>query len=477
MYPNVQLFIDGVWKDGAERETLEVLNPASGEAIGSVAVARLADLDEALAAAARGFALWRRVSVYDRYRILRRAGDFLRERVEPIARLITLEQGKPFTEAKGETAFAADIIDWIAEEGRRVYGRIVPSRNLDVDQRVLKTPVGPVAAFTPWNFPINQAVRKLAAALITGNSVILKGPEETPASVAELVRCFADAGVPAGVVGLVYGVPAEISGHLIPHPVIRKISFTGSTPVGKELAALAGRHMKRATMELGGHAPVIVCADADVTRAARALAGAKTRNAGQVCISPTRFLVHESIHDAFLATFSEALTAIRVGNGLEPGIQMGPLANPRRLAAMADLVADAVGRGARVTAGGTRIGNAGYFFRPTALADVAPDSRILNEEPFGPIAPVARFGTLDEAIAEANRLPWGLAAYAYTDSAKTIQRLSEEVEAGMISINHQGLALPETPFGGIKDSGQGSEGGSEILEAYVETRFVTTLLH
>ncbi len=473
MYPDVLLLIDGVWTKAEGGRSLPVANPATGETNGTVAHASRGDLDRALAAADKGFRVWRKISAYDRAKVMRKAADLLRERVDAIARLMTLEQGKPLAEAKGETLAGADVIDWFAEEARRAYGRVVPARAEGIYQLVLKEPVGPVAAFAPWNFPINQVVRKVSAALAAGCSIIVKAPEETPASPAELLRCFVDAGVPAGVVNLVFGVPAEISEYLIPHPVIRKISFTGSTAVGKQLAALAGAHMKRVTMELGGHAPAIVFADADLDAASKILSTNKLRNAGQVCVSPTRFLVQEAVYDAFVEQFTARIKAAKVGDGLAAGTTMGPLANPRRIAAMEAFIGDAVQRGATLRTGGNRIGNKGNFFEPTVLTDVPKDARIMNEEPFGPVAVISRFATFDEVVAEANRLPFGLASYAYTRSAKTANAIAASVEAGMMSINHHGLALPEVPFGGVKDSGYGSEGGLEAIEAYLNTKFVS----
>jgi succinate-semialdehyde dehydrogenase / glutarate-semialdehyde dehydrogenase len=386
---------------------------------------------------------------------------------------MTTEQGKPLAEARIEIAGAADVIEWFAEEGRRAYGRLIPARGDGIYQMVVREPVGVVAGFTPWNFPISQAVRKISAALAAGCAFILKGPEETPASCAELVRAYVDAGVPAGVVQLVFGVPAEISEYLIPHPVVRKISFTGSTAVGKHLAALAGLHMKRATMELGGHGPAIVCNDADLDHAVKILSSNKFRNAGQVCVSPTRFLVQRDVYEPFVERFVQAAKEIKVGNGLDAGTTMGPLANGRRVAAMEGFVTDAVQKGAKLRTGGKRIGNKGYFFEPTVLTDIAPEARVMHEEPFGPLALMIPFTTVDEAIAEANRLPYGLAAYAYTRSTATSARLGSAIESGMVSINHHGLALPETPFGGVKDSGYGSEGGVEGLEPYLATKFIT----
>lgn len=472
-YPNTQLMIAGQWQDAADGRTLPVFNPATGEEIGRVAHAGIADLDRALAAAQTGFETWRDISALERSKTMRRAALLMRERADRIASLLTREQGKPLAEAKMETLAAADIIEWFADEGMRVYGRIVPSRNLAVRQMVLKDPVGPVAAFTPWNFPINQAVRKVGAALAAGCSIIVKAAEETPAAPAELIRAFVDAGVPSGAIGLVYGNPAEISGYLIPHPVIRKISFTGSTVVGKQLAALAGQHMKRVTMELGGHAPVIVAEDADIELAVKSAGAAKFRNAGQVCIAPTRFLVHESIRGDFIAALAGYAQGLKVGDGLAEGTQMGPLANPRRISAMTEVMQDAVKQGATVATGGARIGETGNFFAPTVLVDVPLDAKVFNDEPFGPVAAVRSFNTLEEAIAEANRLPYGLAGYAFTRSLKNAHLLSQRVEVGMLWINQPALPSAEMPFGGLKDSGYGSEGGPEALETYLNTRAIS----
>ena len=473
MYPDVNLFIDGKWTPAEGGKTIDVYNPATNEVIGKVACAGKADLDRALAAADRGFKLWRKVSAYERSKIMRRAADLMRERADTIAEVLSVEQGKPFAESKMEVLSSADLIDWFAEEGRRTYGRIVPARATGITQLVIKEPVGPVAAFTPWNFPVSQAVRKIGAALATGCSIIVKPPEETPGSPAFLGDIFKDAGLPDGVLNLVYGNPPEISGYLVPHPVIRKVSFTGSVPVGKHLAALAGQHMKRATMELGGHAPAMVFDDADIDHAAATLAGSKFRNAGQVCVSPTRFLIQEGSYDRFLGKFVEHAKAVKVGDGLADGTRMGPLVNERRLEAVEKLINDAVSDGARIETGGKRIGNKGSYFEPTVLTGLRPDMRIMNEEPFGPVALVMPFKSFDDVVAEANRLPFGLAAYAFAKSSKTITDLSAEIETGMLTVNHLGLALPEVPFGGIKDSGYGSEGGSEALEAYLITKFVT----
>jgi len=475
-YPDTRLFIAGEWLDAADGRTLAVLNPANGKEIGRVAHAGRADLDAALAAAQKGFETWREMAPAARSKIMRGAAGLMRARAGEIARVLTQEQGKPLAEAEGEAKAAADIIEWFAEEGFRVYGRIVPSRgNLAIRQMVLKDPVGPVAAFTPWNFPINQVVRKVGAALAAGCSMLVKAPEETPGAPAALIRAFADAGLPPGVLGLVYGDPAEISSYLIPHPVIRKITFTGSTPVGKQLAALAGQHMKRVTMELGGHAPVIVAEDADVALAVKTAGAAKFRNAGQVCISPTRFLVHKSIAAEFAAAMAAHAQKLTVGDGLAEGTQMGPLANPRRLTAMSAFTRDAVERGATMLAGGERIGDSGNFWKPTVLADVPREAKVFNDEPFGPIAAIRTFETLDDAITEANRLPYGLAGYAFTRSLRNADLLTRRLELGMLWINMPAMPSAEMPFGGVKDSGYGSEGGPEALEAYLNVRAVAVM--
>ena len=472
MYPDVALFIDGAWGAG-QGAPLPVLNPATGEAIGTVAHAKPADLDRALAAAQRGLAQWRHSTGFERARVLRRAAALLRERAERIAELMTLEQGKVIAEARQEVERGAETCDWMAGEAQRIEGRTIGARAGNISQAVLKQPIGVVAAFTPWNFPINQMVRKLTGALAAGCAIIVKGPEETPACCAELVRALADAGVVAGAMNLVYGTPAEISEYLIPQSAVRKVSFTGSTAVGKQLAALAGRHMKPVTMELGGHAPVLIFEDADIEAAARALCGNKFRCSGQSCINPTRFLIEQRVYERFIEAFVATARDLRVGDGLDPASTMGPVANVRRLQAMEALTADAVQQGARLRLGGHRIGERGYFFEPTVLSDVPLSARAMNEEPFGPIALMRSVNGLHEAIAEANRLAYGLAAYAFTRSAASARAVIEGVQSGMVSINHFGLGTPETPFGGVRDSGYGFEGGSEAIEAYLQPRFVS----
>jgi succinate-semialdehyde dehydrogenase/glutarate-semialdehyde dehydrogenase len=472
-YPNTELFINGKWRAAISNDWLDVINPATEESVGKVAVAQISDLDEALDAANAAFKLWRNTPPFARYKIMRRAADLLRERADSVAKIMTIEQGKPIAEAKGETMLGADTIDWYAEEGRRAYGRVIPSQLANVNQIIIKEPVGPVAAFSPWNFPINQAVRKISGAVAAGCSIILKGPEDTPASCAELVRAFADAGIPDGVINLVYGVPADISNYLIPHPIIKKISFTGSTAVGKELAALAARHMKLSTMELGGHAPAIVFNDADLAAALDVLTTQKFRNAGQVCVAPTRFLIQDELYEKFVDGYVQLAKKVQLGNGLETSTSMGPLAHDRRLAAVEELVQDAVDLGAKIHCGGQRPKNVGYFYPPTVLTGVPKSARMMNEEPFGPVIPISSFTTVDEVLEEANRLPYGLSAYAYTASSETADRVGREIESGIIGINHHGQPAIETPFGGVQDSGQGKENGSEGLESYMHSKLIS----
>lgn len=470
---HTRLFIDGAWTDSADGRQFDVFDPATGRVVGTASHAGLPDLIRAVDAAARGFDSWRRISAFDRSKMLRSAADGLRARAESIARTLTIEEGKPLAESRAEILGSADMIDWFAEEARRTYGRVIPARAEGVYQLILKEPVGPVAAFSPWNFPVSLSVRKVAAALAAGCPVILKGAEETPAACGELVRAFQEAGLPPGVLNLVFGTPAQISEFLIPHPIIRKVSFTGSTTVGRQLAALAGRYIKRISLELGGHAPVVVFDDADVDAAAKSLVALKYRNAGQVCIAPTRFLVQRGVFDRFVATFTETAAAIRVGSGLEADTTMGPLAHERRLEAVGCLVADAIENGAELQIGGDRVGSSGFFFAPTVLTCAPARARVMNEEPFGPVAAITPFNAFDEAVQEANRLPYGLAAFAYTKSTRTATLIASAIESGMVTINHHGFALPEVPFGGVKDSGYGSEGGPEAIESYLISKFVS----
>jgi succinate-semialdehyde dehydrogenase / glutarate-semialdehyde dehydrogenase len=472
-YPELSLLIDGEWLPAGARRTVPVLNPATGETLGELPLATSADLDRALAAAQRAWPVWRATPPQERGRILRQAATLLRERREEIARIATLEEGKSIHETRIELTISAEIFEWYAEEGRRAYGRVLPQRTPGVRLTVVREPVGPVAGFAPWNFPLGNPARKLGAALGAGCSVICKPAEETPGSALAIARALVDAGVPSGVIAVVFGVPSEVSTQLINSPVIRAITFTGSIPVGKQLAAMAAAGMKRTTMELGGHAPVLVFDDVDVDAVLDLAVSAKYRNAGQVCVSPTRFYVHEAIFDRFVAGFAARARQWPVGNGLDEKNRMGPLAHDRRLPAVDALVQDAVAAGARLLAGGAALPGPGYFYAPTVLADVPETARIMNEEPFGPVAVINRFSDFDEVIRLANRLPYGLAAYAFTQSAKRVNLLGERIEAGMIGINSFTIAMPEAPFGGVKESGHGSEEGIEGLDACLVTKFIT----
>ena len=473
MYANLELFIGGKWLNGDGRKGEDVINPATEKPLARLPHATTADLDQALEAAKKGLAIWRATAAYDRAKIMRKAADLMRERHDAISKILVQEQGKVYPEARAEVITSADIIDWYAEEGRRAYGRIVPGRGKGLRQIVTQEPVGIVAAFTPWNFPTLTPARKIGGALAAGCSLILKASEETPGACVEMVRCFADAGLPAGVLNLVFGVPATISEHLIAKDDVRKISFTGSIPVGKQLAALAAKGMKRATMELGGHSPVVVFADADPEKSADTIAAFKYRNAGQVCISPTRFYVQEASYNRFVARFTEYAKGIKLGDGLEKGNTMGPMANARRIDTMEKFVNDAKQRGGKIVTGGNRRGNQGYFFEPTVITDVPDDSKIMTEEPFGPLAPVVPFKTFDEVVERANSLPYGLAAYAFTGSAQTANLIGDALQSGMVGVNSIAISTPETPFGGVKESGYGSEGGIEGLQAYLNTKFIS----
>jgi succinate-semialdehyde dehydrogenase/glutarate-semialdehyde dehydrogenase len=473
MYADLKMLLDGEWTNGANGRREPVIDPATEQTLGELPLAEREDLDRALDAARRNQKPWAATPPAERGRILRKAAEIMRAKADEIARQVTREEGKVLAEARAETLIGADIIEWYAEEGRRTYGRIVPGANPDVRFLVIKEPVGPVAAFTPWNFPVVTPARKIGGALAAGCTLIIKPSEETPAGALAIARALEEAGLPRGVLNLVFGVPAEVSEHVIASDVIKKISFTGSIPVGKHLAKLAAEGMKRATMELGGHAPVIVFDDVNVEKAATMSVAGKYRNAGQVCISPTRFFVHDKVYKSFVTAFAEKAAALKVGNGLEDGVQMGPLANDRRLEAVDGFVKEAVECGAELKTGGQRIGNQGYFYAPTVLAEVPEEARVMNDEPFGPIAPIVRFTDFDDLVERANRLPYGLASYAFTSSTETATRISNALQAGMVGVNHFVISTPETPFGGVKESGYGSEGGVEGLEAYLATKLVS----
>lgn len=473
MYPELSLYINGEFISAEGRVTRTVYNPASLDTLGQLPLADIADLEHAVTAAQTAFATWRHVSPLERSQILRQAAVLLRERAGAIAHAITLDNGKPLPEAVGEVQGSAEQAEWHAEEGRRIYGRVVPPRQRDVRQLVVREPVGVCAAFSPWNFPLNQAMRKVAAAIAAGCTIVLKGPEESPSAIVALAHALHDAGLPPGVFNAVWGKPAQVSEFLIGSPAVRQVSFTGSVPVGKQLASLTALQMKRFTMELGGHSPVLVFDDADVDRAATMLARYKVRNAGQVCVSPSRFYVQQGVYNRFLDVFCETIAATRVGNGLEAGVQMGPLIHQGRVQVMEKFVGDAHARGARVLAGGQPIGGAGHFFMPTVVADASDESMLMTQEPFGPIAPVASFRDMDDVLRRANSLPFGLASYVFTESIKTSTAVANGLEAGMVNINHFGMAPSELPFGGVKESGIGSEGGTETFDSYLVTKMIT----
>ncbi len=475
MYPQLSLYIDGEFIQGGGRKEQDVINPATDQVLGKLPHASRADLDRALAAAQTAFESWRHTSPMERSKILRKVAELARERAKDIGANITLDQGKPLAEAVGEVTATSEHAEWHAEECRRIYGRVIPARTPGVRNLVLREPVGVVAAFSPWNFPFNQAIRKMTAAIGAGCTIIIKGPEDAPSAVVALAQLFHDAGLPKGCVNVVWGVPGEVSDYLIRSPIVRKITFTGSVPVGKQLAGLAASLMKRSTMELGGHAPVIVCDDADIDAAVKMLVPFKFRNAGQVCISPTRFYVQDGVYKKFVDAFVGQTERIKVGDGSSADTRMGPLAMQRRVTAVAGFVDDAKSRGAKVLTGGSAFGDQGNFFAPTVIADAPDDSMLMTEEPFGPVAGMVRFTSLDEVMKRANALPFGLAGYAFTTNTKASTYIQNNLEVGMLSINHIALALSETPFGGIKDSGYGSEGGSETFDGYLNTKFITQL--
>ncbi|SFG85955.1 NAD-dependent succinate-semialdehyde dehydrogenase [Pseudomonas sp. NFACC45] len=476
MYKDIGLFINGEWiYPHDDKPCIDIINPSTHQKLGRLACAQLGDLDHALKVAQQAFLKWRACSAEERSKVLYEAYRIILSEAESIAARMTLDQGKPLAEALAEVRFCAEHAKWHAEECKRLYGRLIPARNPKVRQLVVKRPVGVCCAFTPWNFPFNQAIRKVCAALGAGCTLILKGPEEAPSAVAALADIFHRAGLPEGCLNLVWGHPEQISSYLIDSPVIAKVSFTGSIAVGKKLAAQAGAKMKRVSMELGGHAAVIVCASSDIDKVCTLLVEAKFRNAGQICISPSRFYVHESVMDKFVSTLLDKTCKVKVGDGMDPETKMGPLCNERQIKRLQDLIDDSLAEGASLLTGGSRMDRPGNYFQPTVLANVPASARLMQEEPFGPVIPVNTFDDLDTVIELANALPYGLAAYGFSEDRQECAKLIEGLEAGMISINHYGLGMPETPFGGIKESGYGSEGGMETYDNYLSTVFVSEL--
>ena len=472
-YTRLGLYIDGQWLEGGGRSAEKVIDPATGDTLGYLPHASIADLDNALAAAQRAFPAWSALPAFQRGRILKKAADLVRDRLEAIARILTLEQGKPIAESRIEVALTADIFEWMAEEGRRAYGRVVPSRDPSLHWTVVQEPVGVVAAFSPWNFPGTSPSRKMAGPLAAGCCCILKASEETPGTAIALTRALHDAGLPPGVFNLVFGVPSEVSNYLIASPIVRKVTFTGSTAVGRHLAGLAAAGLKSCTMELGGHAPVIVFDDADLERTVKLAVASKYRNGGQVCVSPSRIFVQEKLYDRFVTMFTEATKQVSVGSGLDEKNVMGPLANPRRLESISAFVEDARQRGATVHTGGKRMPGSGFFWEPTVVSGLPADARLLHDEPFGPVASLISFKDEAEVVARANSLPYGLAAYVFTADLNRATRVSNALKTGLVGINTFTVSGPETPWGGVGDSGYGREGGIEGLAGYMTVKCVS----
>lgn len=472
-YPQLSLFIDGEWLSTAGREACDVINPATGVCLGQLPIATAADVDAALDAAQRAFPAWRATPALERSNILRRAATLIRERLDHYAWVMTSEQGKPLGEARREATVAAEMFEWAAEESRRLYGRLIPPRAPRTWHMAMPEPVGPVGAFSGWNAPAGTPSRKISSTLAAGCTLVIKPAEETPACALFLARALADAGLPKGVLNMVFGNPAETSRRIVESPITRAVTFTGSTMIGRQIATMAAPGFKRTVLELGGHAPVLVFADADIAQAATIITQAKFRNAGQICTSPTRIIVHESVAAALGNEIAQQARGLKVDNGLSEGVQMGPLSNPRRVAAVTEMVEDAVSRGGTVLTGGKRIGTAGWFMEPTVISGYEPSWKAAQVEPFGPLAILKSFSQFDEAVAEANRLPFGLAAYVFTRNTTIAMNAADAIESGVVCINNCQHAFPETPFGGVKDSGLGKEGGIEGIEAFTQYKYVS----
>lgn len=474
MYKQYGLYIDGAWGPASDGAVKEVHDPATETVLGEIASATSDDIDRALAAAKRGLEVWKRTNPWERGAMLRKVAELIRERTTSIAEMMSIETGKPLAEAMGETGAAADQFEWYSEETKRIYGQTIEGRTPDVRLTVRYQPVGVVAAFSAWNFPALLPARKIGAALAAGCSIIIKPAGEAPGSCMGLIQACHDAGIPAGVVNFVTGASSTIAPHLIKSPIVRKVSLTGSIPVGRELLHLAADGVKKVTMELGGHGPVLVFADADPVAAARACAATKFRNCGQVCISPSRFYVHESLYEEFTKEFARVANSLKIGRGMDNGVQMGPMANKRGLDAALSLIEDAVSQGAELLAGGQQPEDIdkGYFLQPTVLGRVSDEARIMVEEPFAPVAPITTFTEFDEVMERANSLPFGLAGYIFTTSLKIANMAADELEVGMVGVNEMLLATAEAPFGGIKESGMGREGGSLGIQDYLVPKYI-----
>lgn len=474
MYSEFGILIDNTWQPAASGNIMPVYSPATEEQIGAVPLAGSEDVEAVLASAARGFGTWKAMPAWDRAKIIRRAADLIRERVEDIARVMSAETGKPLAEARGEIAGTADQFEWYAEEAKRVYGQTIPGRAADQRMMVIYQPVGVCLSLSAWNFPALLPSRKIAAALAAGCSVVARPASEAPGSCFKIAEALVDAGTPPGVITVITGPSSQLAAELIASPVIRKVSLTGSVAVGRKVLMQCAEGIKRASMELGGHAPVIIHRDADPAASARSVAMAKFRNSGQVCISPTRFYVHESLKQPFEDAFVAFAESLVVGDGLSDGVTMGPMIRGASVDAALELVEDAVDRGGRLLHGGRRPAhlNKGHFIEPTVIADVPDDARIMVEEPFAPIAPLTTFEDEEDVFERANALPFGLASYVFTNDLERAERSVEKLEAGMVGVNEVLLAAAETPFGGIKESGFGREGGSLGVKDYLEPKYV-----
>jgi succinate-semialdehyde dehydrogenase/glutarate-semialdehyde dehydrogenase len=472
---SARMYINGAWCDAQSGRTLAVTNPADESVLAEIAWGGREDAERAIEAAARAFPEWRAASVYDRAKILKKTAELMRDRADRIARALTQEQGKPLAEARLEVLHAADTFEWFAEEGKRAYGRIIPATNTAKRYYATKHPVGVVGTITPWNFPAALPSRKIAPALAAGCTVVSRPADQTPLTLILMFQCLADAGLPAGVANLVMGEPVPIADAFFENRAVRKISFTGSTAVGKELIRRSADQVKRLSLELGGHAPLIVFPDADVQQVAQAAVLGKFRNNGQVCIAPSRFYIHEKIAKDFTEAAVELTRNLKVGNGLDSGTQVGPMFEARALDKTAALVADAQKKGAKILTGGaksTRF-DKGYWFEPTVIREVNGQMKIMTDEPFAPVMPLLDFSKLDDVIAAANATPYGLAAYVFTNDLTVATRMAEGLEAGIIGINDPVPATPQCPFGGMKESGMGRELGIEGLDAYFETKYVS----
>lgn len=472
MYELKGQYIDGKWKNSTDGKQVTVINPSTEQVIGTCCSASIEDTQAAILSAEAGLSVWAEYTPWERSNIIRRVADLMRERIEANALITVLETGKPLAQAQGEWTIAVEQFEWYAEETKRIYGRTVQSRLADAHIRIDHSPVGVVAAFPAWNFPVALSARKIAPALAAGCSVICRPSSETPASVAAIIDCCHDAGVPAGVVSLLVGSASTTSPVLLQSPIVRKISLTGSTPLGKQLAGEAAETLKKVTMELGGHSPCIIYDDADVDAAINAAVKTKFANCGQVCVSPNRFFVQSAVFEQFTTGFAEQTAKLIVGNVLEIDAQVGPLRTSKRLEEVDALVRDAIERGAQVLTGGQRVEcEQGYFYQPTVLINVPNEALLMREESFGPVAVINSFNDQQEVIKQANDTDYGLAAYVWSQSLHRATTTAAKIESGMVGVNTFALASAETPFGGIKESGYGREGGSEGIKEYLNTKY------